>query len=214
MDAPDLEDGHGPTARWCGGREVQLRWAMRHPRLLLIDDVLGHEECEALVRIAAPRASRLAPCAASPGGPAGPAALHVPLGGPDLNPYEAACRDHVEDRLHALFDWPRDAGLPLHVTRLTSAWQGSVPGAPLGADACAGAPVVGLLVCWLRVSRRGAWLPWSPAGMSFAARRGAALFLRPGTGSGTLATVATEGATPTAAPGDATWIATKCFTRP
>lgn len=239
VDAPDPAAVPGPITRGCAGRVIHLRRARRSPRALLIDEVLAGEECDALIRIAAPRASRLAASTTGPvlgGDPRHADAVDIPLAGADLNAYERACRDHVDDRLHALFDWPRDAGLPLRVARSVDAWPRATAGSR-GASA-----VVATLVCWLHVPRRSAWAKPPGAGLAIAPRRGFALFLRhdvgtEGGGAYTVAAIppaATDPApdpfldldldldldlhpAPPPAPirgqaPDFAWIATKCFT--
>jgi prolyl 4-hydroxylase len=209
LGAPDLDTTRGLHTFLHRGREIRVVVAMSSPRLLLLDGVLDDDECDALIRTATPRLQRSRTISASYVGASEVRTSHQAF----IDPYEDACCQHVDARLHALFDWPRAAGEPLQVVRYEPGEEFRPhhdffdPGSPQDRP---GTQRVATVICYLNRPPRGGQTRFPDVGLEIVPRRGAALFFSyelPSPSSRTLhaGLPVLEGAK---------WIATKWFTRP
>jgi prolyl 4-hydroxylase len=207
--APDLRLARGAHVLPLQGREIRVAVSMQLPRLLLLDGVLDDDECEALIRTATPRLERSRTLGAARDELSEARTSHEVF----LDPYEDACCRHVEDRLHALFDWPRAAGEPLQVVRYGPGEEfrphhdyfdaGSALDRP-------GTQRVATVICYLNRPARGGHTRFPGIGLDIVPRRGAALFFsyeQPSPATRTL-----HAGMPVLQ--GTKWIATKWFTQP
>jgi prolyl 4-hydroxylase len=172
---PDLDVEHLRNAVQLGSRTVRVVLALSSPRLVLLDGVLGDDECDALIQSAQPRltrsttvgavrteitearTSRDAPLTHEPGG----------------------VSDRVDQRLHDLFGWPRAAGERLQVVHygpgeeFTPHYDYFDPGMP---EARTARQRLGTVICYLNDPPSGGHTDFPDIGLRIAPRRGSALF--------------------------------------
>ncbi len=113
LPEPAIADGSHTLV--AAGHTVHVACSMRRPRVVVFDDLLTADECEALVELARPRLARSETVDHATGGNEVNAARTSE--GMFFSRGETPLIAHVEARIAALLNWPVDRGEGLQVLR-------------------------------------------------------------------------------------------------
>ncbi|TSE19282.1 2OG-Fe(II) oxygenase superfamily protein [Tepidimonas alkaliphilus] len=181
LPRPHLALDGGPRALDAGDRVVQVIATLRRPRLAVLANVLSHEECEALIALAAPRLQRSR-------------TVQTSTGGEELNPDrtsdgmffrrgETPLIERIEARLSRLLHWPVEHGEGLQVLRYRAGAQYKPhydyfdPQAAGTARLTArGGQRVATVVIYLNEPERGGGTTFPDVGLEVLPQRGSAVF--------------------------------------
>jgi prolyl 4-hydroxylase len=108
---PGLEQS--PISLNAGDREVQIVMTMQHPRIVVFGGLLSHEECDAVVELAAPRMERSTTVETKSGGSEVNEARTS--SGMFFEREENEICSRIEKRIAALLNWPLENGEGLQV---------------------------------------------------------------------------------------------------
>lgn len=113
VPVPDIEHGPARNVLDAGDREVRIVMTMRNPRVVVLAGLLSDDECDELVRLAAPRMARSETVDVSTGGNEVNAARTSRGMFFERGEHEV-CR-RLEARIARLVQWPVDHGEGLQV---------------------------------------------------------------------------------------------------
>jgi prolyl 4-hydroxylase len=114
---PEPPVQNSPITLDAGDRQVQVVMSMKHPRVIVFGGLLSHEECDALVALAAPRMVRSETVEPKSGGSEINEARTS--SGMFFDRGENEICDRIERRIAKLLDWPLENGEGLQVLHYT-----------------------------------------------------------------------------------------------
>jgi len=192
LPAPDLHDG--PSLIQLADRDVQVLMALSQPQVLLFGNLLSHDECDALVALAAPRMARSETVDHHTGGSEVNAARTSE--GMFFERGETPLIERIEARIAALLHWPVEKGEGLQVLRYRPGAQYQPhfdyfdpvqPGTP--AVLQHGGQRLATLIMYLNTPERGGATTFPDLRLQVAPTKGCAVFFsydRPHESTGTL----------------------------
>jgi prolyl 4-hydroxylase len=195
-----------------GDRRVRVALRVEQPAIAVLDDVLGDDECEALIGLARPRLQASTVVDAVSGDDV--AGMQRSSEGMFFRPQETALVERIDRRLARLMGWPVEHGEGLQVLRYLPGTQ-SVPhfdflmptNASNQASLARSGQRVSTTVIYLHEPGEGGETVFPEAGISVAPRKGRALYFQYGNGGGQLDPLSLHAALPVIS--GEKWVATR-----
>jgi prolyl 4-hydroxylase len=181
VPVPDIDLAGSPNRVWAGDREVEVLFAMRNPRVVLLGGLLSAEECDELVAAAGPRMARSETVVNSTGG----SEVHSSRTsrGMFFTRGETPACSRVEQRIATLLSWPLVNGEGLQVLHYGPGAEYKPhydyfdPAQPGMAKVLQrGGQRVGTLVMYLNTPPKGGGTVFPDAGLEVAPIRGNGVF--------------------------------------
>ncbi|ART49095.1 2OG-Fe(II) oxygenase [Acidovorax carolinensis] len=179
VPAPLLADS--PPFLDAGDRQVSVLLTLTHPRLVVFGNLLGPDECDALIAAAAPRMARSLTVATQTGGEE--INDHRTSDGMFFQRGESPLIQRIEERIARLLNWPIENGEGLQVLHYRPGaeykphydyFDPAEPGTPTIVRR--GGQRVGTLVIYLNTPEKGGGTVFPDAQLEVAPQRGNAVF--------------------------------------